>query len=73
MLGKILIEQLFLIFNCLRFAHPAEALAGSEVWRLGGLEAWQLASLEAWELPRWSKTPQAAPRTLGDIVRHFRI
>ena len=31
--------------RCLRFAHPAEALAGLEAWRLEGLEA-----LEAWRL-----------------------
>ena len=33
------------------FAHPAEALAGLEAWRLEGLEAleaWRLGGLEAW-------------------------
>ena len=54
-------QSLLCLFNCKRFACPAEAcseprgsepcrLGGSEAWQLGGLTARRLGDLEAWWL-----------------------
>ena len=54
---------------CLRFAHPAEASAGLECWRLEGLEAleaWMRGGLEAW-MVGWRVGGLEAWR-LGDVA-----